>query len=296
VLNDPATEQQRHLREVIWRPFRDTGDFPFWQYVDLTMDVRWSEDAQVVWNSLPVVRRRQPGSLAAYGLTWQEYGLRPDKEIGLTVAGLHQIPEAQPLVRAFLVTMGTLVDAQRRLVPEPRRLVEGAVTSAAIHDALRSASLADPLMPTHSPVLRAVRHLVQHEPIMWGRVSLPNPEIEEWEVRLPAELRLLRGIEGAEDYLDRVTEFISPPEPVAAPISADPLDLSYAVGYLDAVWKSRFRKRLFADLDAAAVARLTQPCINEGQFDSLMSALASVTAQMTTPEKHSRPGRRRWKR
>jgi hypothetical protein len=48
-----------------------------------------------------------------------------------------------------------------------------------------------------------------------------------------------------------------------------------------------FRRRtgahLFVNLDPASIARLTQPCGSEEEFNSLMSALADVLAQVVTP-------------
>ena len=69
------------------------------------------------------------------------------------------------------------------------------------------------------------------------------------------------------------------------------LDIPYAVGDLDAVWKNRTGSHLFVNLDPASVGRLTQACGSEEEFNSLMSALADVLGQVVTPGQSSPPQR-----
>jgi hypothetical protein len=56
-----------------------------------------------------------------------------------------------------------------------------------------------------------------------------------------------------------------------------------AAGLWVARRKSKTGSRLFASPDVASVARLTQPCGGEGDFNSLMSAQADVLGQVVTP-------------
>jgi len=58
-----------------------------------------------------------------------------------------------------------------------------------------------------------------------------------------------------------------------------------------AVWKSRTGSHLFVNLDPASIARLTQPCGSEEEFNSLMSALADVLGQVMTPGTAAPPQR-----
>ncbi len=108
---------------------------------------------------------------------------------------------------------------------------------------------------------------------------------------MPAILRAYRGISTVNDYLDRVVEQVEPPEAPSVPPSANPLDIPYAVGYLDSVWKSRTDSRLFVNLDPASAARLTLRCGSEEEFNSLMSALADVLGQVVVPGKANPPQR-----
>lgn len=84
-------------------------------------------------------------------------------------------------------------------------------------------------------------------------------------------------------YLGRVTQVVAPPEPPSVPLSFAALDIPYAAGYLDAVWKSTTGVRLFVNIDPASAARLTQPCDSEEEFNSLMSALADLLGQAAVP-------------
>jgi len=100
-------------------------------------------------------------------------------------------------------------------------------------------------------------------------------------------LRAYRGVATIDDYLDHVIEQVAPPGPPSVPLSFSALDIPYAVGYLDAVWKNRTGSHLFVNLDPASVARLTQTCGSEEEFNSLMSALADVLGQVVTPGQSS---------
>jgi hypothetical protein len=98
-----------------------------------------------------------------------------------------------------------------------------------------------------------------------------------------AALRAYRDVGSIDDYLDRLVEQIAPPELPSAPLAPSPLDIPYAVGYLDAVWRSKTGSHLFVNLDSASIARLTLACDSEEEFNSLMSALADVLAQVVEP-------------
>lgn len=98
-------------------------------------------------------------------------------------------------------------------------------------------------------------------------------------------MRALRGVVDIDDYIDRIAQYVAPPDPGAPSHSwtLGPLDLPYAIGYLDAVWRAELGQRLFVNLDAASVARLTQPVNTEPEFNAVLSALADVLAQVAAP-------------
>jgi hypothetical protein len=286
LLREPLSLEQSQLLQVIYEPFDQSGRWPVWQYVDLTMDARHEADAADVLASLQRIGDTGPMS-RSYGLTWREDSHlavpNPDQHVALTVAGLCYLrPATEPLLLGFLVTMRCLVEAQRKLVPSPSQVVEASVSSATIRERL-AAPLFGASLPAGDAALQRMRRLLRHEPFLYNVVLQPKPDIEEWTVRVPAVLRAYRDISSVDEYLDRLVDQVAPPVPPSAPPSPNPLDIPYAAGYLDAVWKSKTGSHLFVNLDPASVARLTLECSSEEEFNSLMSALADVLAQVVEP-------------
>ena len=294
LLREPLSPEQERLIRVIFEPFDQTGEWPIWQYVDLTLDSRFGIDtAADILASLPSAGERGPMSLS-YALTWrQDSHARPrlDVPIALTVAGLRHLPEAKPLLRAFVTMIRHLVDRKRNLAPSPAKVVEATVTSAEIASELLRASSGTGAATPVDATMRKLRQLLAHEPFLYTVVQQLDPAKEEWTLQVPAVLRAYRGLATIDDYLDRVIEQVAPPGPPPVPLSFSALDIPYAVGYLDAVWKNRTGSHLFVNLDPASVARLTQACGSEEEFNSLMSALADVLGQVVTPGQSSPPQR-----
>ncbi len=293
LLREALTAEQMDLLRLLFEPFDATGDWPVWQFADLMLDQRGIDAADVL-ASLPAAGSLQPRS-QNYGLVWRSDSHlqpQPDSVVALTVAGLRHVSGAGPLLGAFLTTIRFLVEQQRSLVPSPARVVEATVASEAIEKELLTAGIEGKrLRPPASLLKRKLRAVLGHEPLLYSVVQQPQQGVEQWTVRVPAALRRYRSLDSIEDYLDRVTELVAPHEPPSVPFSAGPLDIPNSVGYLDAVWKSKTRTHLFVDLDPASVARLTQPCGSEEEFNSLMSALADVLGQAVTPGTAAPPQR-----
>jgi hypothetical protein len=286
MLREKLSQDQLRLLQVIFEPFDQDRGWPVWQYVDLTLDNRFRLDAAAVLDSLPMVGDHSPMSMS-YGLTWREDSYmqpQPQTHVALTVAGLRYLrPRTDPLLEAFLVCAWHMVDAQSRLRPDPRQVVEATVSSGSIMEELKRWSARGKSGLPVEAMLRKVRRLLGHEPYLYNVVHQPKSDIEEWTARVPAILRSYRGIKSVDDYLDCVIPLVAPAEQPSAPPSSGPLDIPYAVGYLDAVWKSRTNSHLFVNLDPASVARLTLACGNEDEFNSFMSALADVLGQVAKP-------------
>lgn len=291
LLREPLSDDQLRLLHVIFDPFSQSGEWPVWQYVDLMLDAD-GVDAADALASLPRVGEHSPVTLN-YGLTWRDnshMAPQPDSRVTLTVAGLRYLrPGTEPLLGAFLVTVRHLVDTQRVLVPSPAKVVEATVSSDTLANVIKTESIRGVSAPPVEATMRKVRQLLGHEPFLYHIVQHPRTEQERWTVQVPAILRAYRDISSIDDYLDKVIELVAPPEPPSVPPSAAPLDIPYAVGYLDAVWKSKTGSRLFVNLDPASVARLTLACADEGDFNSQMSALADVLGAVVTPGKAKPP-------
>ena len=118
LLREPLSADQLRLLRAIFEPFDRSGEWPVWQYVDLTLDAKFGLDAADVLACLPRVGERSPVSVS-YGLTWRDnshIGPQADTRVMLTVAGLRHLgPDTEPLLGSFLVTLRCLADAQRAL-------------------------------------------------------------------------------------------------------------------------------------------------------------------------------------
>ncbi len=285
----PLSPEQGALLQTMYKPFHLLREWPVWQYTDLTLDAA-GIDAEAVLASLPAVGT-QGGSSLHYGLTWRtdmHLSPRPEARITLTIAGLRHLEEAGPLCGAFLTTIRYLVEQQRMLVPSPSRVVEATVKSPAIRDEILSASITGRSGPPVDALMGKLGDVLAKEPFLYNALNRPNSV--DWEVRVPAVLRQYRDVATIEEYVDRVTELVTPTEPSSGTVSLP--DIPNAVGYLDAVWKSRTGSHLFVNLDPASIARLTQACLTEEDFNSLMSALADVLAQVVAPGSVTPPQRR----
>jgi hypothetical protein len=291
VLREPLTGDQLRLLRVIFEPFGDEGLWPLWQYVDLTMAGKFGLDAAALLDSLPVAGVRGPMS-RAYGLTWRDDAHMAPQErtqVCLTVPGLLHLDEAAPLLGGFLTMLTQMISRQQELTPDPQNIVEAEFSSREIPDLLHRAILAgaDALadeLAFGSPEMtaRKLRLLFEHEP--WTYIfRRPQPDVEEWTLRVPAILRAYRDVGSVDEYVDRTIELWVPQEAPSAPLSADPLDIPTALGYLGAVWQNATGSPLFVNLDPVSVAKLTQACGTAEEFDSLMSALADVLAQVAVP-------------
>lgn len=198
------------------------------------------------------------------------------------MAGLWHLPEAAPVLGAFLTMVRYLVDRQRQLVPSPHEVVTATVADSEITDHLRRAGIPIAGPGVIDQLLLKVRAVLVHQPFLYSVVYQPTPT-EPWTIQVPAVLRGYHDMITAENYIDKVTELVAPPPLPSVPLSIGALDLPYAVGYLDAVWMTRTRSHLFVNLDPASIGRLTQACGSEEEFNSLMSALADVLGQVVAP-------------
>jgi hypothetical protein len=197
---------------------------------------------------------------------------------------------ASALLGAFLTAVQYLVERQRDLVPSPNTVVEATVTSEEIAKQLLTASIAGTSAPPVDATMLKLRQVLGHESFLWSAISQPDPANPDWTLQVPAVLRGYRDVSTIDDYLDRLLELVAPAG-TEAPVAWSPgaLDIPNAVGYLDAVWKNRTGARMFVNLDPASIARLTQGCKSEDEFNSLMSALADVLGRVVRPGQAAPP-------
>lgn len=285
VLREQLDPVQMLLVQETFAVFDRQGVWPVWAYLDHVLDAKGLVAADVL-ASLPVAGAH-PGMMR-YGLTWNNdnHWLPNDKTpLALTVAGMWQVGSAAaPLLTAFNHTLRFLIERERSITPSPTEVVVARATS---HDVARRLSGPDPGGGLYGPAVdifvRKVGELVEHEYYLRTEFARPDPDSERWEVRIPARIREFRDVTTIEDYIDTVERLATPAGPPAQPLTAAPLNIPYAVSFIDAVWESRTDYPLFARPDPGSIARLTQACENEGAFNSLMSALADVLSQVAKP-------------
>lgn len=273
------------LLQETFGPYDRQGEWPLWAYVDHRLDAKGLV-AEEVLASLPIAGGLGGGEMR-YGLTRNQdnHWLPNDgTRLELTVPGLWHLGSASgPLLGTFTDTVRFLVERQRSVIPSPTELVEARVTSQEVGRWLAGSGSGGLPGPAVDVFLRKVGQLVEHEPYLWRGFMRPDLGSDRWEMEIPVSIRGFRDVRTVEEYIDRVEQLVAPPDPPSQPLSAAPLDIPYAVGFTDAVWESRTGFPLFTRPDPASIARLTQPCDNEGTFNSLMSALADVLSQVAKP-------------
>jgi hypothetical protein len=277
-------DQVALLREVFMQ-FDQRGEWPVWAYVDHVMDAQGLVAADVL-TSLPLAGG-QGGGQMRYGLTWNmdnHWLPNAGTRLALTVAGMWHLGSASaPLLAAFKDAIRFLVDRQRSIVPSPSEVTEATATSTELAHWLAGIGPGNLQGSAADVTLRKVGQLLEHEPYLWHGFHRPAHDSDKWDLKIPVSIRDYRDITSVEEYIDTVEQIVAPPEPPSQPLSAAPLHIPYAVSFADAVWQSRTGHPLFARPDPASIARLTQPCDTEGEFNSLMSALADVLSQVAKP-------------
>ena len=176
LLAEPMPEQKR-LLEVIYQgrglASSETGlRWPIFQYVEHELYSHYGVDAMHALAECPTVGG--PRSGGRYGWTWSQTR-RPGDEIGLTVAGMAQIPPASHEVNLFIAVLRLLVEAQRLFQPSPTDVQTIAITSHEVRDRLppswvSEAALAD--IPT----------LLRREPAAWHCTARSSDDL--WELEL----------------------------------------------------------------------------------------------------------------
>ena len=283
---------QRTLLTTIYEPFAETSRWPIWQYVELVLD-GLGEDAAEVLQSLPTVRNPSQWG-TSYALVWyMNPGTTPnaDQEIALTVAGLNYLSQADDLLGALIKTVRYLVAEQTKVIPSPTTVVEATVSSRSIEEHLLTASIEGRSAAPVEMTMNKLYSLTTHEPILFVGAGRPSQDRPEWFVRVPWALRELRGVTTVDEYIDRIINWVAPAIVEALEAPTREAHLPTAVGYLDAVWKSRTGAALFAGFDPTSISRLTEACASETDFNALLSALADVLGQVVAPGTAKAPQR-----
>jgi len=291
-LREPLSVGHAELLRVIYEPFAASGVWPIWQYVELSLDAR-GLNAAALLDSVPTVRHPSMWGMK-YSLAWYMNPgptPNPDQQVALTVAGLRYIPGAASLIDTLLRTVEFLVTEQRKVIPSPTTVVEATVTSEQMTEHLVQVSIEGRSAAPVEMTMNKLYELFSHEPILHVGVHRPNPAQSAWQVRVPWALRDLRDVDTVDEYLNRIVAYVAPVvvEPLSRP-EREP-DLPTAIGYANAVWRSRTGHDLFSSFDPTSIVGLTSSSASEADFNSLLSALADVLGQVVAPGVTAAPQR-----
>jgi hypothetical protein len=267
-LLQPLSPEQHTAIEVIAQPYLTRDLWPVFQYVEGTLDERHGIDAATTLASLPTVGN--------YGLVWpwfQGSMRRPEETVGLTIAGLERVPRASSVVAVFVQLLGYLTDRQKHMRLLPEAVQEDLATSDEVLGALPPVGFVTP---------QFVYDLMEHEPATWRGSRSVNQD-GSWTCCVERELRHYRDVSNVEEYLDRVALRLSPAPVAPSPVYTSPLGLLATIDYLDAIWRLATKKSLFVLPGAIATLKLGLECTTEEEFDSRLSAVASLLSAMKVP-------------
>jgi hypothetical protein len=213
ILRTDLSPEQLLLLEEAFTPWDRHGRWPLWTYIDQRLDAKGLVAADVL-ASLPAAGPLWGGG-SRYELTWyQRSGIltpNADSPVALTVAGLWHLGTASaPLLVAFKDTLRFLVEKQRSITPEPYEVTETSVTSQELARWMAQNGLFTPAVEIF---VHKVGQLLEHEPYLWHGFRKPDPAADQWELKIRASVRDYRDVTTIEEYIDRVEQLVSPPEP-----------------------------------------------------------------------------------
>ena len=234
--------------------------WPNWQWIEETLE-REGLDAAEILASLPRDQSR------TYGYTNNSWMGKPrhDYRIGLTIAGLNTLSLADSLVKDFLSLVSSLGTIRSTIQLDPFDESQPVVNRNGV------AAYIPPYLIVNKPLLE----LMRHEPATW-HCELLYTSTENWTTTLPPELRRFAGVDSADDYFNRLREFLIPRTPVEQVPSYSPLTLPAAIDYFDVVWKLKFGAHLVVAPGVERSARLALDASSPEEVDSRLSAVSEL--------------------
>lgn len=269
------------LSQVPHRVGRQPDAWPIFQYVEAVLHRDHELDARSIMAEAPSVRfGAGHGRYGWVQVDRPSAGLQPDEKVRLTVAGMSHVADAAAEVDAFIETLGMLVDRERQFVPFPTQVQTVDVGSGELRKHLEQRWVIG-----DDDNLTAVREVLGREPSTWHCQVAPT-DGGPWVAKLSPFLRAYLGVTTAVEYLDRLVETIGHAAPLSLPLYPSSLSLPEALDYLNAVWRLKLGngKALFQISRAEAAAKLVLDCASVDEFESRLSAFASILGQIRLPE------------
>lgn len=269
--------EQKRLLEVIYegRGLASSAArlrWPIFQYVEHELHRDYGIDAMRTLAECPLVGG--PGSGGRYGWTWSQT-LQPGDEIGLSVAGMAQIPAASHEANLFIAVLRLLVEEQHRFQPSPTEVQAITLTSQELKGRLPPAWLSE-------AALADIPTLLRHEPATWHCTVRSSDDA--WELELSPFLRRYPRLGTTQEYVEHVVAELTPVAPERPPLYPSALSLPEAVDYLNAIWRLHAGKALIRIGRAEAAAKLVLDCANADEFESRLSALCSILDAVNVPD------------
>ncbi|MGD0863791.1 MAG: hypothetical protein ABSA21_13720 [Candidatus Limnocylindrales bacterium] len=265
---NPLGPVDQSLVEILAERWLLNWKWPVFDYLNRVLSARAGADAMEAMSRLPIAQG--PNPQVVYRLIFTERGgpfAEPDQRVGLTVAGLRHVPKGRARAEQVVSVVRLLAQADTQLEPNPDR----------------SVSLDMPVLDVLSSDLRrelrgwspgTLAESLEHEPPLWGSIS-PGPD-RRISVR-GGRLSDFDDVVDVDDYVSRVVRWLGADrDGQPSPLYSSPLQLPEALGYLDAVWRLRFRSALLGRVQPAAAAKLALPCASIDELEARLSALSDV--------------------
>lgn len=175
---------------AVYAPFRDTGEWPRYSYVDKVLDRRGLDIREVLPTLPPSLMRPDPGRPGFYA--------QPSDALSLTVAGVACCEGSSSDIELFMGALRLFVELEDRHEPTPG---EGELPRAGSTDLAAQLGM--------SPVeAERVYELMTREV---GLVGSGGGSAQNWSFELRPEIRRFRGIKTFNDYLEH--RIVPPPYP-----------------------------------------------------------------------------------
>ncbi len=262
----PVAEQQLLLDEI-GRVYLLHARWPTRAYLEEFLE-RHNLDARTVAFGFPKER--------VYGYGWVRpipLNVQPRSPIGLTIAGLHHVIDAAPLILPWVRMIGALgtIRSTVRLDPFAEEIPRASKSDVATFVAGTAALRGDQL------------DFLCCEPATWNCQVVDSSD--EWVIELTPEIRRFAGVGTVDAYLGQLHRLVAakPPRVTATPEFASPVTLPAWLDYLDAVWRLRFGAGLLVPPGIERSARLALDVEAVEEADSALSALAEVLKTLAVP-------------
>jgi len=246
--------------------------WPNFQYVERTLYRRYNLNAREVLSTYPVLR----GAGGDYSWVWVEYPLRDESFIGVTVAGMSHIEGAAELVGLFLHMLKLMVATELTFEPSPAEVLPVTLSTETAKVLLKQL---DQRLDIGPRAFDDIRELLRHEPATWHSAATED----EW--RLSPFLRSYTGIETLQQYVERVIEVYTPPQPDPEPLHPSSLALPEAIDYLNLVWHKHAGAPLIRISRAEAAVKTALDCATADEFESRISALCTILGTVDVPDR-----------